>query len=311
MKKYIATIATLLLLLSALSGCMENSQETNKIGILTTIIPQSELLQEIGGDHIDLTIMVPAGESPHTYEPTPEQMIKVAQAKAYFTVGSGVEFEVAHMDTILEQNLDLSVFDCSENITVLSFDEHHGAEKYHEDGEDHENEEDDHDHGGTDPHIWTSPANYMIMAENIKNGLIEIDPANQTDYQENYNALITTLTELHNSIQSMLKPYENRSFMTYHPAWGYFGDTYHLTQIAIEEDGKKPGPAGISSIISQADQHNISTIFVSPQFDTSSAETIAEEINGTVVFANPLTDDYQTTLTNLADSLVQGYTTTT
>ena len=308
MKKYMAILATLFLLLSALSGCIETTQETNKIGILTTIIPQSELIEKIGGDHIDLTIMVPAGESPHSYEPTPEQLIKVAQAEAYFTVGSGVEFEVAQMDTILEQNLDLQVFDCSENITVLAFDQHHGAETHHDEEEDHE-EEEDHDHGGTDPHIWTSPTNYMIMAEAIKNGLIELDPANQTDYQENYNTLITNLTEMHNSIQSMLEPYENRSFMTYHPAWGYFGDTYHLTQIAIEEDGKQPGPAGISSIISQAGQLNITTIFVSPQFDTSSAETIAAEINGTVVFANPLTDDYQATITNLANSIVQGFET--
>ncbi len=305
MKKYIATLATLIIFLSTLSGCIQNTQETNKIGILTTIIPQSELIQKIGGGHIDLTIMVPAGESPHTYEPTPEQMIKVAQATAYFTVGSGVEFEVAQMDTILEQNLDLIVFDCSENITVLAFDEHHGAETHH----DEEDPEEDHDHGGTDPHIWTSPTNYMIMAENIKNGLIELDPVNQTDYQENYNTLITNLTGMHNSIQSMLEPYNNRSFMTYHPAWGYFGDTYHLRQIAIEEDGKQPGPAGIASIISQANQLNITTIFVSPQFDTSSAETIAEEINGTVVFANPLTDDYQTTITNLAHSIVQGFET--
>jgi zinc transport system substrate-binding protein len=97
-----------------------NIDSNDKIGVLVTIVPQAEMVEFIGGEHIDVTIMVPPGESPHSFEPTPEQMKKVAEATAYFKVGSGVEFEVVHMDTILEQNSDLQVFDCSEDISVIS-----------------------------------------------------------------------------------------------------------------------------------------------------------------------------------------------
>jgi len=288
------------------SGCID-TQTSENVGILVTIVPQIEMVEFIGGDHVEVTVMVPAGESPHSFEPTPEQMTKVAQATAYFTVGSGVEFEVAHMETILEQNEGLQVFDCSEEITVFSFDDHYGMEHHDEEEEEDEHDEEEHDHEGTDPHIWTSPVNFKKMAEVVYNGLISIDPDHQDDYYSNYQLYLTRLDNLHTNVSTLLEPFEGKSFMVYHPAWGYFGDTYHLKMIAIEDEGKQPGPAGIDAIITQAQTENITVIFVAPQYDTSSAETIASEIGGNVVFANPLMTDYKETITQLATDMVAGF----
>lgn len=302
-KNMLVLLITLVLMsVSLLSGCVETEDNGQAISIIVTITPQKEIVSSIGGEQVDIAVMVPAGQSPHTYEPTPEQLIKVSQANAYFIVGSGVEFEHTHLDTIKEQNSDLIIFDCSEEITVVSFDEHYGYD--HDDGHDGEHH---HHQGGTDPHIWTSPVNFKKMAEIVYNGLVEIDPNNQETYFQNYQNYISQLDSLHEHILDMLEPYEGRSFMVYHPAWGYFGDTYELKQIAIEEGGKQPGPTGIFAIIQQAQNESISVIFVSPQFDTSSAETIAEQIDGEVAFANPLMTDYIETLTSLAESLVEGY----
>ena len=306
------SIALIVILLSTLfiSGCV-GTQQPNTLGVLVTIIPQVEMVESIGGNHVDVTVMVPAGESPHSFEPTPEQMMKVAQAIAYFTVGSGVEFEVIHMDTILEQNEVLQVFDCSEDITVLSFDDHYGME-HHDDEKDHdheheEDEEHDHDHEGTDPHIWTSPVHLQKMAEVVYNGLISIDPEHQDEYYSNYQSYLIKLDNLHVNVSTLLEPYAGKSFMVYHPAWGYFGDTYQLKMIAIEDEGKQPGPAGIDAIITQAHAENITVIFVAPQYDTTSAETIASEIGGNVVFADPLMTDYEETITKLAEDMVAGF----
>jgi zinc transport system substrate-binding protein len=291
----------------SLSGCIDN-QTSDRVGVLVTIVPQAEMVEFIGGEYIDVTIMVPAGQSPHSFEPTPDQMKKVAKATAYFTVGSDVEFEVVYMDTILEQKSDLQVFDCSEDISVISFDEHYGKENHHENEQDNENErEAGHDHTGTDPHIWTSPENFKKMAEVVYNGLVKIDPGNQEQYYTNYQAYISKLDNLHTNVSNLLQPYEGKSFMVYHPAWGYFGDAYNLKMIAIEDEGKQPGPAGIDAIISQAKEENITVIFVAPQFDTSSAETIADEIGGNVVFANPLMNNYEETVTKLAEDMVTGF----
>ena len=282
------------LITALLTGCIDNSS-TENIGVLVTIVPQEEMLEFIGGEYVDVTVMVPAGESPHSFEPTPDQMTKVAQASAYFKVGSGVEFELVHIDTILEQNSDLKVFDCSKNIIIVSFNEHYGQEEHHE------------DHEGTDSHIWTSPVNFKKMAEVVYDGLVEIDPVHQEEYYSNYQAYISELDDLHTNISNILQPYGNKSFMVYHPAWGYFGDTYNIKQIAIEEGGKQPGPAGVAAIIEQAKNESITVIFVAPQFDTSSAETIANEINGNVVFANPLMTDYKSTILQLAEDMVLGF----
>ena len=289
-----------------------NIDSNDRIGVLVTIVPQAEMVEFIGGEFVDVTIMVPPGESPHSFEPTPEQMKKVAEATAYFKVGSGVEFEVIHIDTILEQNSDLQVFDCSEDISVISFDEHFGMEEHHEEEEEHdddheEGDELDHDHEGTDPHIWTSPDNFKKMAEVVYTGFVEIDPDHQEEYYANYQAYISKLDTLHTNVSNLLEPYENKSFMVYHPAWGYFGDTYDLKMIAIEDEGKKPGPVGIDAIIKQALDENITVIFVAPQFDISSAKTIAEEIDGEVVYANPLMTDYEETITKLAENIVTGF----
>ncbi len=308
-----------------LSGCVDNTS-TERLGLLVTIVPQAEIVEFIGGEYVDITIMVPPGQDPHNFEPTPEQMKKVAEATAYFKVGSGVEFEVIHMDTILEQNSDLEVFDCSHDITVISFDEHYGNEAHHEEdggheheGDDHEegeghddehgdeHEGDDHDHEGTDPHIWLSPVNFKKMAEEIYNGLVEIDPEHQEEYQTNYQAYISRLDDLHTNVSNLLEPYEEKSFMVYHPAWGYFGDTYHLHMIAIEDEGKEPGLQGLNAIIQQAQDENITVIFVAPQFDTTNAETVATEIGGIVVFADPLMSNYEETITKLAEDMVTGF----
>jgi len=145
------------------------------------------------------------------------------------------------------------------------------------------------------------------MAEVVYDGLVEIDPDHQEEYYSNYQAYISELDDLHTNISNILQPYGNKSFMVYHPAWGYFGDTYNIKQIAIEEGGKQPGPAGVAAIIEQAKNESITVIFVAPQFDTSSAETIANEINGNVVFANPLMTDYKSTILQLAEDMVLGF----
>lgn len=282
-------------------GCLNNSTEkTEKIGVLVTIVPQIEMVESIGGEYVDVTVMVPEGKSPHSFEPTPEQMIKVVRAKAYFKVGSGVEFEHVHMETIFEHNPELKVFDCSEKIKVISFNQHYGQEHFDE-------TENNQSYDGTDPHIWTSPLNFKKMAEVVYNGLVEIDVIHKEDYNSSFQAYISKLDNFHSDVIDLLQPYSGKSFMVYHPSWGYFGDEYNLKQIAIEDEGKQPGPAGVAAIIKQAENESIKVIFVAPQYDTTSAETIASEIGGKVVFADPLMTDYESAILQLAQDMLSGF----
>jgi zinc transport system substrate-binding protein len=277
----LATIAT---------SCTQETEATTKIGVVVTILPQAEFVENIGGDKVDVTVMVPPGASPHTYEPTPSQMASLAEARLYAKVGSGVEFELVWMDKLIAQNQDMLVTDCSRGIDLQAMTAP---------------DEDEEEHGGMDPHIWMSPRNAQVMVQNIASGLIQIDPDNSAYYERNRDAYLQQLAQLDQDIRDGLSGVKNRIFMVYHPAFGYFASDYDLTMLPIEAEGKEPTPAGLQHLIEQAKEHNVRVVFAEPQFNPQSAKVIADAIGGRVVLINPLARDYIENLRILMGELVQ------
>ncbi|MDG6225490.1 MAG: zinc ABC transporter substrate-binding protein [Candidatus Thermoplasmatota archaeon] len=323
MKRNIKMIAVqlplALVLISAsimIAGCLKDGSEDGLDTVIVTILPQAEMVRSILGENVNLIVMVPAGQSPHGYSPTPGQMKDVAKGDIYFKVGSGIEFEVTNLPTIIETNPRMKVVDLSEGMVLKSFDEHHGVhsnddEHDHDEEDDHHEEEDghdDHDHeGGADAHVWLSPKNMRIMAGNVYMAVIEADPDNEDIYKDNYEAYLQRLDDAISHIEDKLSPYQDREFLVYHPAWGYFGDDFELVQLAVESEGKKPGPQGVAAIIDQAKEHNISVVFVSPQFETSAANEIAQSIGGEVVPVDPLAENYIDNLKHIAEQMALGF----
>lgn len=265
----------------SLAGCTSQQQPAEHIRVVVTIPPQAEFVERIGGDNIRVTVMVPPGASPHTYEPTPSQLTDVSKSVLYAKVGSGVEFEVAWMDKIIEMNKDMAVVDCSEGIHLIAGDTEH--DRY-------------------DPHIWLSPKNAAIMVENLYRGLIRIDPENTAYYTRNKDAYLKELDELDKKIVETLSTKKNRKIMVYHPSWAYFCKDYGLEQIPIEKEGKELTPQGIVAVIEQAQNNSITVIFASPQFNTESAHVIAQEIDGVVVLVDPLEKNYSKNMMTVAEA---------
>ena len=273
------SVALVLVLAAALVAftvsCAPEAEATERVGVVVTILPQADFVESVGGEKVNVTVMVPPGASPHTYEPTPSQMVEVSKAKMYAKVGSGVEFELVWLDKIIEQNKEMLVVDCSVGITKI----------------------------GKDTHIWNSPANAKKMVENIRDGLIKIDPDNADYYTGNRDKYLQDLDTLDKYIHERLDGFTDRYFMIYHPAFGYFADEYNLKQLAIERKGKEPTPKVIQDCIDLAKQHNLSYVFVAPQFATQDAETIASEIGGKTVFTDPLPRLYIANMRSVAGAL--------
>jgi zinc transport system substrate-binding protein len=206
----------------------------------------------------------------------------------YAKVGSGVEFELVWMDKLLATNKDMLVVDCSQGVELQEMVTEHEDE-----------------HGALDPHIWMSPRNAQIMVQNIYEGLVQIDPANRVYYEQNRDTYFQELTQLDQDIRDGLSGVTNRSFMVYHPAFGYFAREYNLTMLPIEKEGKEPTPAGLTSLIKQAKEHDIKVVFAEPQFNPQSAGVIAGAIDGKVIFINSLARDYIINMHNLLDEMVQ------
>jgi zinc transport system substrate-binding protein len=270
------------------SGCLtQQPKENETVQVVVTILPQAEFVEKIGGDLVQVTVMVPPGASPHTYEPTPSQLMSVSKAQLYCEVGSGVEFELVWMDRVVNMNTDMVVVDCSEGVQLVYAGDHQEHER------------------GYDPHIWLSPQNAVLMVETMYKGLVQVDPMNKEYYSQNKIRYIEELEELDRDIVKALSAVTTRRIMVYHPSWTYFCRDYGLEQIPIEEEGKEPTPQGIQHVVEQAQRYHIKVIFTSPQFSTEAAEVIAHEIGGQVVLIDPLAKSYVENMLKVAHAFAE------
>ena len=156
-KKLISAIFILLLISSYAYG-------EDKLKIVTSIAPLTYFIENTGGDRVEVTTLIPPGGNPHTYEPAPRQMNILSRADLFVKVGSGIEFELIWMERIEALNKDMPVCDVSRGITLINTSDEEGLEHGHS------------HRGVKDPHIWLSPVNAVIISQNIKAGLSEIDP---------------------------------------------------------------------------------------------------------------------------------------
>ncbi|MBA7486288.1 High-affinity zinc uptake system binding-protein ZnuA [subsurface metagenome] len=277
-----------LVLVAFTTSCTREVGAEERTGVAVTILPLADFVENIGGEKVAVTIMVPLGANPHTYEPTPSQMVALSRAKMYAKVGSGVEFELVWMDKLVAANKKMLVIDCSTGVQLQKIAGEHR-----------------HEHGAIDPHIWMSPLNAQIMVQNICGGLVEVDPDNRAYYEQNRDIYLQKLAKLDQDIRNGLSRVASRTFMVYHPAFGYFARDYNLTMLPVEEEGKEPTAAGLAHLIKQAKEHNIKVVFAEPQFNPQSAKVIADAIGGKVVFINPLAKNYIVNLRLLLRELVQ------
>lgn len=288
-KACIKIIILLLLLHAPASG-------ENRLKIVTTIPPLAFFIENIGSEKVEIETLIPPWGNPHTYEPSHKQMNILSKADLFVKAGSGIEFELLWMKRLKALNKGMPVCDSSEGIHLIDI-----SDSEHED----EGDKDHHSHHHKDPHIWLSPGNAVKMSQNILQAIIDIDPSSSEYYEKNSTILINNLLSLKKDIENKLENIKNRQFFIFHPAWGYFARDFDLLQIPVEYSGKEPTPARMASLIKRARQENIKVIFSSPQFSKKNAEVIANEIDGDVVFIDPMAGDYLINLKHTAQLLLE------
>jgi zinc transport system substrate-binding protein len=271
--------------------------QSAKINVAVSILPLAEFVEQVGGDRVNVTLMIPPGANPHAYEPVPSQVAAFSQAQVFVIVGSGLSFERTWLEKLRQANPRLVLCDTSQGIELREAAAHH----------DHGGQEREHGHaGGADPHIWLSPVNAQSMVGTIARVLIQVDPDHAAAYQTRAERYRERLAAVHEEIKAASAAWTRRSFMVFHPAWGYFADTYGLHEIAVEQDGKEPTARQLAALIARARQEKIATVFVSPQFNRTSAEVIAREVDGHVVPVDDLARDYIANLERFTQALQAG-----
>ncbi|HNU84437.1 MAG: zinc ABC transporter substrate-binding protein [Pseudomonadota bacterium] len=299
MKK--GTIPTLIaVLVAAFWQTAWGQVEPQRLTVFASILPQSYFLERIGGDRVQVEVLVGEGQSPHTYEPTPKQMARLNEARALFLIGVG--FERGLMKKIGRSHGDLLLVETQTGVPMRSLA-----------GGGHANDESIHGSrlsgGGAatpDPHIWMSPRLAKIVAQNIHEALCRLDPAHSRQYAGNLQSLLDDLDRVDARIARTLAPLRGRKMYVFHPAFGYFADAYGLTQVPVEFEGKEPGARQLAGLIDRARADGVRVIFVQPQFSGKSAAVVAAAIGGAVIPINPLSRDYLANLEAMASAVEQG-----
>jgi zinc transport system substrate-binding protein len=262
------------------------------INAIVSIMPQKVFLEKIGGDKVNISLMVKSGSSPHTYEPKPSQMVDVANADIYFAID--VEFEDVWLPKFLSFNKKMEVVDVSYGIMKRSM-ENHVCTAHDHAGHDHSA------HGKKDPHIWTSPANVKQIAQTMYQALVHFDKENAKYYETNLKAFIKQIDDTDRQLHTLFSKHNGtNAFMVFHPSWGYFADSYKLEQIAVEVEGKSPKPKELITLIKKAREKKVTAIFTQPEFSDASAKIIAMELGIPVVKASPMAQNWSENLITMA-----------
>ncbi|MBN1867811.1 zinc ABC transporter substrate-binding protein [Candidatus Sumerlaeota bacterium] len=270
------------------------------IHVAVSIVPEAYFVERIGGDRVQVQVLVASGQSPHTYDPTPREMAELSQADVYFRIG--MPFEESSLRKIESAKKDLRIVDISKSLVFLAMTEDATEE---EPGAEHE--EHAHRRGEPDPHVWLDPGRVEIMARAICATLLEIQPGNRPYFDRNLRTFVHELGETDEKIAEMLAPFRGRTFYVFHPSFRYFASAYGLEQAAVELGGKEPGSRHMAQLIDRLRAEGVKTIYVQPQFSSRTASAVAEAIGGRVVAIDPLAKDYLANLVKTAEAIRDGF----
>ena len=284
----------LLLAFSIILGSCQTGQNeksaTAKAKVLVSILPYKYFVKQIAGDALDVMVLIPPGTAPHVYDPSPRQMAALNDVDVYFYNGH-LSFEQSLIGKIEDNFPAMDLLNLSANMELLS-------------GELCTDHSHNHDHA-SDPHTWLSAVNGKIIAKNLYDFLVEKYPDEREIFATNYSKLIAKIDNLHQDIQNTLRNAPSAKFMIFHPSLSYFARDYDLEQIPIEFEGKEPSPAKLKASLDLARLENIRSILIQKEFDENNARIIAEAIGGQIIVIDPLAENWDNNLLDIATKIAQ------
>ncbi len=281
---------SLLFLTSACKKEEATPAATGALRVSVSIPPLIGVVKAIAGGDVEVTSLMTVRDDPHTFSPTPQTIASLRDTRVFLTVG--VDYEKAVCDKVGPMFPDLRVVNVATKVERLAMADHH-----HHEGEEPEHEEhEDHEGPVSDPHVWLSLPNLVVIADQVRAALSETDPAQAARFAANYATYRAELEARSADFAKQLANLKSRSFCVYHPVFGYFAHDYGLKQAVVEVDGKEPSPRQLRTLLDEAKEEGFTVVFVQPQFNDRAAQTVAEMVGGQVTRINPLSEDTVTLL---------------
>ncbi|MBC7228153.1 MAG: zinc ABC transporter substrate-binding protein [Thermoflexales bacterium] len=251
--------------LPTLSPVARGEGELLRVVATTTIV--GDVVARVGSTAIELTVLLPPGADPHTYEPTPADLTAVSRAHVLFVNGLGLEGFLERTLRNVGGNLPVVPVSAGIRPRMLAEDEHAGE---------------------TDPHVWLDVRNVMVWVENIRQALSALDPTHASLYAANAAAYRAELEALDGWIQEQVArvPPENRKLVTNHPAFGYFADRYGFEQVAAVypvSPGAEPSAREVAELEETIRRFGVPAVFAETTVNPKLAEQVARDTGVRVV----------------------------
>jgi len=282
------------------------SNDNSKLQVVSSFNPLHEFSQIVGGEKIDVTLLVPVGVEPHDWEPTIKDVQRMQ--KSDLIVINGIGFE-SWVDDLIENDYQGIIVNTSNGIELNSSEEEHEEEGHEEEQHEEEGQEDEHGHLEGDPHIWLNPLHAKIQVQNIANAFANSDSTNSEFYLANAEKYNKKLDLLDSKIRTELSGCKH-DFIAFHDAFSYFADEYDLNQHTIVATTNSHGEVTaktLENVILTARELNIKVIFSEETVNTKTSQIIANEIGGKVLVLSPLEivseDNYISKMTQNLENL--------
>lgn len=254
--------------------------------VLVTVAPHKFLVNRIAGDTVAVETIVPSTANVHTFEPTPKQMMRAANAEIWFRIGEA--FEPRLVEALKAHNPSMKIVDLRQGLDLITADHQHSVCCQHGDG--------------TDLHFWLSLRQLEIQAQTVATQLIAKFPEHETRYRQALKDHIEELENLDELLQAELLRIRGKTILVGHPAYAYFCRDYGLKQISIEIEGKDPTPQQLTALFRKAKQLRIRTLFTQVQFSPKVADLVSQQLGegAKVVNMDPYAENYMTNIPFIA-----------
>jgi zinc transport system substrate-binding protein len=276
---------------TAIAGTVAGSADDSvppapRIQVVASIFPVADWVRQVGGDRVQVVTLLPAGSSPHTFDPSPREVRSVGDARLFVKVGLRLDDWTARIAEAAGSRL--TIVSLGDNLAaggrlpavenLLESEVQKSAQDNHA-----------HDHDGVNPHFWLDPTLARMAADDIARELARIDPPSSATYARNAARYAAELEVLDTEISSSLSQCRNRSFVSFHNAFCYLARRYglHVAAVIEEYPGKTPSDRYVKGVIDQLRRLGIKTVFAEPQLSPRVAEIIALEAGATVDLLDP------------------------